>query len=49
MDLLLYKNSIQGGIHMAQNDPIVNVQAKLDQAKSKQNINADLKTLQKQT
>ncbi|MDE7435404.1 MAG: hypothetical protein K2N01_06245 [Lachnospiraceae bacterium] len=33
---------------MAQNDPIVEVQAKLDQQKSKQSINADLKTLQNQ-
>lgn len=33
---------------MSQDEPIVKVQAQLDQAKSKQNINADLKTLQNQ-
>lgn len=33
---------------MSQNDNIIQFQARLDQAKSKQNINADIKTLQKQ-
>ncbi len=33
---------------MSQDDNTIKVQAQLDQTKSKQNINADLKTLQKQ-
>ena len=33
---------------MSQDDNTINLQAKLDQTKSKQNINADIKTLQNQ-